>query len=279
MGCQVVLWDVKKKDAVTSSSNFHGGAAVRDIEWMSGETVLTAGYDCSAVQSDLEYGKEVVRLKHESYVSVVKPKTASGNDLVLTGDSNGKLQMWDIRSGKVTKVFKGAGGKILDAAFLPPSKDAFIASSDIVRKNAFSQAINVWDIASGVTLTHQLYFEPFTCPCLKVHGERGDLLAQSNGNYIVIFAPEKPFKLNKHKRFEGHFVSGFDVAFDLSPDWYLLCSASSEGKVHFYDYFSSRMVRTLDISETACLGVSWSPRSPSSQVAISDWNGNVNILD
>ena len=274
---KVVLWDVKKKQVVTSCS-FHGGSAVRDVEWATEESVLTAGYDCFAIQSDIGYEKELVRLKHDSYVSVVKSNPASV-EAVLTGDSHGNLQMWDLRSGKVTKSYKGAGGKILDAAFLLQSQGAFVASSDIVRKNAFSQAINVWDIASGVTLTHQLYFEPFTCPCLKVHGDRGDILSQSNGNYVVIFAPERPFRLNKHKRFEGHSVSGFDVAFDMSPDGSVLCSASSEGNVHFYNYLSSRTAKILTVSGAACLGVSWSKRLPSSQVAISDWNGAIHILD
>jgi len=275
---KVVLWDAKKKQVVTNC-NFHGGSAVRDVEWATAERVLTAGYDCCAIQSDIGYEKELVRLKHDSYVSIVKPNPNSVEE-VLTGDSSGNLQMWDLRSGKVTKSYKGAGGKILDAAFLRPSQGVFIASSDIVRRNAFSQAINVWDIVSGVTLTHQLYFEPFTCPCLKVHGDRGDMLAQSNGNYVVIFSPEKPFRLNKHKRFEGHHVSGFDVAFDLSPDGSMLCSASSEGKVHFYNYFSSKPIKILPVSPgTACLGVCWSKRLPSSQVAVSDWNGDIYVLD
>ncbi len=273
----VIVWDASRGDSVVNAKTIHGGSAIRDVEWLSPETIITAGYDCFAIQTDIGHQKEVLRLEHESYVSMVKP--SFDNNLVLSGDSIGKLQMWDLRTGKVVKSFKGSGGKILDAAFLPPSQGAFIASSDIVRKNAFSQAINVWDIASGVTLTHQLYFEPFTCPCLKVHVENGDLLAQSNGNYIVIFAPEKPFKLNNRKRFEGHTVSGFDAAFDLSPDGSLLCSASSDGKAHFYDYYSSRPIRALNVSATSCLGVSWSTRSPSSQVAMSDWNGDIYVLE
>lgn len=273
---KVTLWDVGKKEVIVSY-NLHGGAAVRDIEWVTGETALTAGYDCAAVYTDVGYGKEILRLKHEAFVSVLKPYTTSGTSLALTGDFDGKLQLWDLRSAKVTKTFKGAGGKILDAVFLP-HQDAFVASSDIVRKNAFSQAMNVWDVRSGVTLTHQLYFEPFTCPCLRVHSERGEFLAQSNGNYVILFSSKKPFKLNKYKRFQGHFVSGFDVGFDLNLDGGLLCSASSEGKVHFYDYTSSKKVSMLELTDSACLGVAWSPRS-SSQVAVSDWNGNIHILE
>ena len=274
---KVTLWDVGMKEVITSY-DFHGGAAVRDIEWVTGNTALTAGYDCTAVYVDMAYGKEIVRLKHEAFVSVIKPFTTAEAKLALTGDFDGRLQLWDLRCAKVTKTFKGAGGKILDVAFLP-HQDTFVASSDIVRKNAFSQAMNVWDVESGVTLTHQLYFEPFTCPCLRVHSERREFLAQSNGNYVVLFSSKKPFKLNKCKRFQGHFVSGFNVGFDLSPDGSLLCSASSEGKVHFYDYASSRNIRTLELTDSACLSVAWSSRSPSSQVAVSNWKGNIYVLE
>ena len=277
LGGKVSLWDVGRKEIV-SAYDLHGGEAVRDVEWVTCDTALTAGYDCTAVYFDVAYGKEIVRLKHEAFVSVLKPNTFSGSNLVLTGDFDGRLQLWDLRSGKVSRTFKGAGGKILDAAFLP-KMDTFVASSDIVRKNAFSQAMNVWDVDSGVALTHQLYFEPFTCPCLRVHSEKDEFLAQSNGNYVILFSSKKPFKLNKYKRFQGHLVSGFDVGFDLSPDGNLLCSASSEGKVHFYDYTSSRNTRTLQLTDSACLSVTWSQRAPSSLVAVSDWRGRVHILE
>ena len=254
--------------------NFHSGA-VRYVDWATDTTALSAGYDRVAVYMDAGYGREITRLKHSAYVSVVKSHPLDRN-LVLTGDHDGKLQMWDLRDGKRTKLYKGACGKILDAAFLPKHK-AFVASADIVRRNAFSQAMNVWDLDSGVTLTHQLYFEPFTCPCLKVHGSRDEFLAQSNGNYVVLFSATKPFKLNKRKRFQGHFVSGFDVGFDLNPDGSVLCSASSEGKVHFYNYVTTKSIRTLTLTDSATLAVSWNQNVPF-RVAISDWNGKVHIL-
>ncbi len=275
---RVKLWDIGREQnggGCIASYEFHG-AAVRDVEWISDETAMTAGYDNTAVCMDVGYGREKVRLKHEAYVTVVNLHPSDKNT-VLTGDFSGKLQFWDLRSGKAEKQFKGAGGKILDAVFLP-RQGYLVASSDIVRRNAFSKAMNVWDLASTVTLTHQLYFEPFTCPCLRVHPRRDEFLAQSNGNYVVLFSSQKPFKLNKHKRFQGHSVSGFDVGFDVSPDGGVLCSASSEGKVHFYDYASARTIRKYFITDSACLSVAWN-QNASCRVAVSDWNGGIHILE
>lgn len=271
----VRLWDVEKDGRCLATYGLHG-AAVRDVEWATNETALSAGYDRAAVYMDVGYSREIVRLVHSAYVSVVKTHPLDRN-LVLTGDFDGKLQLWDLREpSKCTKLYKGAGGKILDIAFLPKC-DAFVASADIVRKNAFSQSMNVWDLDSGVTLVHQLYFEPFTCPCLKAHRFREEFLAQSNGDYIVLFSAKKPFKLNKRKRFQGHFVSGFDVGFDTNSDGSVLCSASSEGKVHFYDYFSSKPIHALTLTDAACLAVTWSQCYPF-RMAVSDWKGNIHIL-
>lgn len=270
----VRLWDVAKQQKCVETYNFHS-AAVRYVDWATDTTALSAGYDHTAIYMDIGYAREIVRLKHSAYVSVVKSHPLDRN-LVLTGDFDGKLQMWDLRDSKCTKLYRGACGKILDVSFLPKC-DAFVASADIVRRNAFSQAMNVWDVDSGVTLTHQLYFEPFTCPCLKVHGRREEFLAQSNGNYVVLFSATKPFKLNKRKRFQGHFVSGFDVGFDLNPDGSVLCSASSEGKVHFYDYVTTKLIRMFTLDESATLAVTWNRNFPF-QVAVSDWKGRIHIL-
>jgi WD40 repeat protein len=271
----VRLWDVTKEKECVETYNFHSAAAVRYIDWATNTAALSAGYDRNAVYMDIGYAREIARLKHSAYVSVVKSHPLDRN-LVVTGDHDGKLQMWDLRDSKCTKLYRGACGKILDIAFLP-NCDAFVASADIVRRNAFSQAMNVWDLNSGVTLSHQLYFEPFTCPCLKVNKGRGEFLAQSNGNYTVLFSATKPFKLNKRKRFQGHFVSGFDVGFDLNPEGSVLCSASSEGRVHFYDYITTKQIRSLTLTDSATLAVTWNRNFPF-KLAVSDWKGAIHVL-
>lgn len=271
----VRLWDLESRGSVcVATYNLHSGA-VRDVEWVTSETAITAGYDSTAVYVDVGYSKEIARLKHSAFVSVATAHPSDSN-LVLSGDFDGRLQLWDLRSGNIIKHYKGACGKILDATFLPRG-DTFVASTDIVRKNAFSQAMNIWDVDSGVTLTHQLYFEPFSCPCLRVNRNREEFLAQSNGNYVVVFSAKKPYKLNKRRRFQGHYVSGFDVGFDMNPDGTVLCSASSEGKVHFYDYFSTKVIRTLTLTNSACLAIAWNRLCPS-QVVVSDWTGNIYVL-
>lgn len=65
--------------------------------------------------------------------------------------------------------------------------------------------------------------ERYSCTRLKLHPTSGHFLAQSHGNYIALFSVNKPFKMNKAKRFEGHKVrSLFHMNFLLRPCWIIL---------------------------------------------------------
>ena len=268
------LWDASEQNTCIATYGFHEGA-VRDVEWVSTNAVVSGGFDSSARYSDIEKGRTTLTLNHEGFVTAVKVHPEDRN-VILTGDSRTHLQTWDLRSGKKVAQYIGAGGKILDIVFLQ-SKKQFAASSDIVRKNASNQALSVWDVSSTVVLSNQVYLEPFTCPCLKVHPVDSTFMAQSNGNYVVIFASSKPYKLNKRKRFEGHTVEGHDVGFDVSSDGSLLCSASATGGAVFYDYYSAELMHSLTLSNSPCLSVAWHQQLPST-VAVSDWDTQIHIL-
>jgi len=54
-------------------------------------------------------------------------------------------------------------------------------------------------IIQGKVMSNQVYQEVYTCPSLRVHPDGSHFIAQSTGNYIVVFSSEAPYKLNKHK--------------------------------------------------------------------------------
>ena len=270
----VKLWDCSTQKAIACYSCHD--KAVRDAEWLSCDKIVSGGYDMNAVVLDAEREEVVCRLPHRGFVTAVKVHPSDRN-LLLTGDSTATAKSWDLRTNQVTKHFTGAGGRILDIAVLQSGSE-FVASSEIVRKNAASQAMVVWDIASSAVLSNQVYIEPFTCPTLRAHPSTNVFLAQSNGDYVVLFSSRKPYKLNKYKRFEGHTVAGHDVGFDVSSDGTRICSGSSDGKVYFYDFHSSRVLKVVPISCSPNLAVAFHPNVLST-VAVSNWDGNIHILD
>lgn len=268
------LWDTVRNKCIASLS-LHSGAAISSGEWVSHNTVVTGGFDSHALLSDIEKGQVVTTFSHKDFVSVVRVHTIDKN-LVFCGDFGANIFSWDVRTGKTVKQYKGGGGKILDMTFLQSGQE-LVASSDIVRKNASSHALRIWEVDSAVAVSNQVYPEPYTCPCLKAHPYKHEFYAQSNANYIVVFSTRRPYKYNKRKRYETHRVDGNKVQFDVSPDGKLLCSGSATGQVVVYDCDTSAVLKTLYVSNSACTAVAWNQHTVST-VAVSDWNSNISIL-
>ena len=249
--------------------------AVRTCCWASQTHVISSGYDRTALYTDLEVLKPVYTFKHEGAVSALRIHPTDPN-MFFTGDSAKHVFAWDLQTNKSVNSYAGAGGQILDLELLNDGKE-IVASSDIVRKNVASQMMLVWEVSSTIVRSNQVYTEPYTCPCLHAHPWDKTFMAQSNGNYVIIFSSDRPYKLNKHKRFEGHSVEGNPLQFHLSPDGSLVCSASACGRLFFYDYSSSKLLRTVAVSSAPTVATSWHP-SLHSTVACSSWDGMVYIL-
>lgn len=271
----VKLWDATKKGKCIATYDYHG-SGVRAVDWIESSKVVSGGYDRCCKYVNIETGQTICSFDHTGFVTAVKAHFDNKNMLV-TGDINGNVQSWDLRSGKKNMQFVGAGGSILSIEFLHNGKE-FIATSDIVRKNAASQAVVVWDIATTAVLSNQVYIEPYTCPHLKAHPKEPYILSQSNGNYIVLFSSNMPYKLCKYKRYEGHTVEGFNVGFDISSDGRLICSGSADGKIYIYDYYSGKLLKSIPLGKSPTLSVAVHPYLQTT-IAVSNWIGTISVLD
>lgn len=50
--------------------------------------------------------------------------------------------------------------------------------------------------------------ERYTCPSLALHPLDDCFVAQTNGNYVAVFSSQRPYRMNKRRRYEGHKVGG-----------------------------------------------------------------------
>ena len=62
----------------------------------------------------------------------------------------------------------------------------------------------------------------------------------------------------------------------MAPDGSKVISGDIEGKVHIYDYKSSKQLRTLNVFSSACMDVAVHPKLPST-LAMCSWDGEVSF--
>ena len=271
------IWDVPLRPGDTSclmSHPPHSAQAVSTAKWLSTATGISGGYDNTVVMTDYIAMRQSSRRVHSGHVTALRPHPSDQN-LFVSGDAHANVCLWDIRTEKPVSKYLGAGGRVLDLEFINGGKE-LVGSADIVRKNAGSKMLLVWETSSAIVKSRQIYNEPFTCPCLRTIGS--SFLAQSNAGYIVIFNTNAPFRLSKYKRFEGHMIEGYRTQFDVSPDHTHLCSASADGKLYYYQYRSTRLIKSIYIGPSPTIAVAWHPFI-SSRVACSSWDGTITVCD
>ncbi|XP_042655082.1 WD repeat-containing protein 25 isoform X2 [Tyto alba] len=176
---------------------------------------------------------------------------------------------------KVLRVYKAAVQQTLDILFLREGRE-FLTSTDAVSRDSADRTIIAWDFQSAAKISNQIFHERYTCPSLTLHPEESMFVAQTNGNYMALFSAQRPYRINKKKRYEGHKVEGFAVGCEFSPDGTILVTGSSDGKVFFYNYHTGRIIRTLSAHKEACVSGIFHPVLPS-LLATCDWAGEIKI--
>lgn len=249
---------------------------VQVAKWMGDSNrILSGGHDKSINETDMETIVTLHTIRLEGILTALALHPTDPN-VFVTGDSCKAVKSWDIRTKKSINSFIGSGGQILDIAFINGGKE-LVASSDIVRKNAASQMLLVWDCSFSVAKSSQIYCEPYTCPCIISHPYEEQFMAQSNADYIVIFSSKPPYRMNKRKRYDHHSVSGYKTQFDIDCNGRCLVSGSSDGGLYVYDCHTTRL-RKRHLFSMPSIAVQCHPTVPS-LVACSLWDGSIVMIN
>ncbi|XP_078796720.1 WD repeat-containing protein 25 isoform X2 [Oryzias latipes] len=212
------VWDGAASGRCLRVYTCHSGA-VRDACWTPcGQQLLTASFDNTAAITDVETGQQTVKLNNEFKVMCVALHP-SNPSVVLCGGYSSAVKAWDSRSCKVMKVYKAGVQQTLDILFLRGGED-FITSSDCVSRDSADRTLIAWDYQTTAVLSNQIYNERYTCPSLALHPLEDTFVAQTNGNYMALFSTQRPYRMNKRRRFEGHKVSRWrDMPCSVSFPW------------------------------------------------------------
>ncbi|XP_069064434.1 WD repeat-containing protein 25 isoform X2 [Pleurodeles waltl] len=198
------VWDAVDTGTCLKSYSCHS-SAVRDAIWsLCGRKILSGGFDSALYLTDTETGTHLFSSKTEFRISTVKFHPSNPN-VFLCGGFSPSVNAWDIRSHKVIRDFKAAIQQTLDILFLPEG-NLFFTSTDSVSRDSADRTIIAWDFQTGAKISNQIFHERYTCPSLTLHPKERAFAAQTNGNYMALFSTQRPFKINKKKRYEGHKV-------------------------------------------------------------------------
>ncbi|CAL9686557.1 unnamed protein product [Knipowitschia caucasica] len=268
------VWDGVESGRCLSIYKSHS-EAVRAACWSThGRHILTGAFDNSAQVTDVETARPVVKLDAQFRVTCVAVHP-SQPEVVLCGGYGPALKAWDTRSAKVVREYKAAVQQALDVLFLRGGQE-LVSSSDCVSRDSADRTLIAWDYATTARLSNQIYQERYTCPSLALHPVEDSFVAQTNGNYMALFSCQRPYRMNKRRRYEGHKVEGFAVQCAFSADGALLASGSAGGSAYFFDFHSGQTVHVLRAHGQACVSVAPHPVLPSTTATCS-WDGEIKV--
>ncbi|XP_049595520.1 WD repeat-containing protein 25 isoform X1 [Syngnathus scovelli] len=268
------VWDGVDSGRCLKVYTCHSGA-VRDAHWSPcGRQLLTGSFDNSAAVTDVETGQRIIKADNQFKVMCVVSHPAN-SEVFLCGGYSSTVNAWDARCCKVVKVYKAAIQQTLAILFLRGGQDV-ITSSDCVSRDSADRTLIAWDFHTTAKISNQIYHERYTCPSLALHPQEDSFVAQTNGDYVALFSSQRPYRMNKRRRYEGHKVEGYAVQCEFSQDGTILASGSSTGSAHFYDFHNARPLRSLRAHSQPCLCVCQHPVLPAT-AATCDWAGEIKV--
>ncbi|XP_075187100.1 WD repeat-containing protein 25 isoform X2 [Anomaloglossus baeobatrachus] len=270
------VWDAVDSGKSLCTISCHR-AAVRDAQWsLCGKKILTGGFDCFLHLTDVETGEDLFTAKNDCKISAVRFHPRDPN-MFICGGFSPVITAYDIRMSKMIHEYRAAVQQHFDILFLHDGRE-FLSTTDCVSQDSADRTIIAWDFTTTAKVSNQIFHERYTCPSLALHPKESVFAAQTNGNYIALFSTQRPYKMNKKKRFEGHKVEGFAVGCEFSPDGSIIVTGSSEGNVIFYNYQTSKIIQTLPSHGSPCVSVQYHSVLPS-LLATCYWDGEIRIWE
>lgn len=245
---------------------------VRDVSWRSdGRQVLTAGWDKSVLLWDVETGKVVGSFRGSGgmmpYCVVYNPEEENE---YMVGCSDKKALQLDVRDGNgIVQTYEHMGA-VNSITFVDENR-RFVSSSD-------DKVIRVWDVGIPICLKYISDPTMHSCPVTVLHPNTKWISCQSMDNNVRVYGVLDKFKLNTKKHFNGHLVAGYAAGLTYSPDGRFMASGDAMGRAFFWDWKSSRMIRTLQGHKGVCIDVAWHPTVPS-RVVTCGWDGDIKLWD
>ncbi|KAH8739569.1 transducin / WD-40 repeat protein family [Cryptosporidium ryanae] len=267
----IKIWDTVHKHKCVFIYHGHSNA-VREIQFASQKRncrgFYSCGYDKQTILWDIEYGK--IKWKNNigktPYCIAVHPTI---ENIIIVGYSNKKAIQYDVRTDKVVQEYSEHLGAVNSITFCENGK-RFITTSD-------DKKMFVWDYGTPIVVKHIADPLMKSMPYTKLHPNGQHLVCQSMDNRILVYDTHSNYRCVK-RRFFGLNNTGYAIQCDISPDGQFLVSGDVSGKLHFWDWKTTKLIRSIQAHDSVSIACQWHPTLPS-RIATCGWDGVIKIWE
>jgi WD40 repeat protein/serine/threonine protein kinase len=239
---KILVWDLKVQELMRSlpTNNAWGleGTIRTAVTDRRGQIVASSGWGGSLLLQDLQSGR-VIRIPSNSLGSEQALGMFPNGKTVISSSSDGKFQLWDTATGKLTKSFSSTGNTS-GSSFESISALVLSLNGRVMVSGSWDGSILVWDVLTG-TLQKQLLKQSKAASVMAV-SDSGDRLAIANAN-------EPAIKIwnTRTGQSEGILLGniGIVTALKFSHDGQYLISGSDEPAIKIWSLSTRRILRTL----------------------------------
>jgi WD40 repeat protein len=213
------------------------------ISW-DGTLAATWGRDGIIRLLETETGRDVGILGPQG-AAIRSGAFASGDDLLATSDSQGKVIVWDLVRRTARAVQRGHSGPVWPIDFSHDGRSLCTSCGD--------NRIRIWDVAREPTVVDVCQGHQSIVPCLafspdgRLVASGGDEAGGGHLKFWDVATGQFQFQL------VGHTARIWSVAF--SPDGTELASTGNDGTIRVWDLKAQRLSWTIEPDEK--VGRSW----------------------
>jgi small GTP-binding protein len=239
---EIHLWDPVSRRPVRS---FRGHKDfVRDLGWISNDRILSVDEEGQGRIFDVNTGKTVHVLSgHNSQILCVA--LDSGRKRALTGATGGQIRMWDVETGRCTKVFRH--DRSVTSIAWGPNQNVFVSGH-----SSGSPAVCLWDADQ---LNRIRRFDPGHVDVIWGLAWSGD------GRRVISSSFDRTIRLwdvaTGHCScvFEGHTDEIWDVVWPPNNPHFL--SACKDGTIRVWNANTAQCAKVLVAGNAEVLSVAW----------------------
>ncbi|KAG7378967.1 WD repeat-containing protein 25 [Phytophthora pseudosyringae] len=266
----VRIWDVYNERKCQRVYEGHSGA-VRSIKFSNdGKQFLSCSFDRFIQLWDTETGQAVHSFTTRRVPYCVKFYPLDNTQFVV-GDSNNMVVQFDTRSGEIVQEYNHHLQAVNSVTFVDDNK-RFVSTSD-------DKKLLVWEWGIPVPIKYISEPSMHSMPAVTLNPSGGFFAGQSLNNQIDVYSARDKFKINRKKVFKGHQSAGYACQIGFSPNGQYIMSGDGEGKLVFWDWKSTKMIRKLRAHDRGpTMGAIWHPLEPSKVVSCG-WDGLIKYWD